>query len=405
MIRTFKFQPYVDRHQHDLLKEILLHYKDIYNSALEERQSKWRKKRKSTTYFDQCYELAELRKDKDYTLIPLRIQRGAILQLDANFKAFFTNIKKGNKNARPPRYKSVGRTKSFSFAEFNGIAINGNRIRFKYKKKYISLKIPNRIELPESKPKSCQYKLKDGVWWIYLQYDIPKIILEKNENAVGIDVGLTTLCTLSDGSIYRITQFTKDNARELRIKQRKLARCKNGSNNRKKVKLQVTKIHSYIANSRDRYLNYVAKDIVRSNQYICLEKLDIQNMISQNKYNKSIANASWNKLQTKIVNKAEESGRTVIFVNAKNTSQLCSGCEKFVKKDLYVRQHDCPHCGLSICRDLNASINILKRGNIEVMRMTSDGCSNSSLAISLESNGNDESHAINKDQIDFKELV
>ena len=95
---------------------------------------------------------------------------------------------------------------------------------------------------------------------------------------------------------------------------------------------------------------------------MAVEDLNVKDMLGQKKYSKSIADASWAQLLQKLSYKAEEAGKTVVAVDPRNTSQMCSQCGALVKKDISIRIHHCPHCGLKIDRDLNASYNILRLG-------------------------------------------
>ena len=85
-------------------------------------------------------------------------------------------------------------------------------------------------------------------------------------------------------------------------------------------------------------------------------------MLEEKKYSKSIADAAWAQLLQRLSCKAEEAGKTVVVVDPRGTSQVCSRCGQVVYKDISVRIHQCPHCGLHIDRDLNASFNILRLG-------------------------------------------
>jgi putative transposase len=102
--------------------------------------------------------------------------------------------------------------------------------------------------------------------------------------------------------------------------------------------------------------------LVRSYDVIVFEDLRIKNMVKNHYLAKSISDASWAKFIKYVSYKAESAGKKVIFVNPRNTSQICSGCGAIVKKSLSVRVHKCPSCGLEIDRDVNAAINILRAG-------------------------------------------
>ena len=102
----------------------------------------------------------------------------------------------------------------------------------------------------------------------------------------------------------------------------------------------------------------------RSQNYdiIVLEDLRVKNMVKNHHLAKSISDAAWAKFTEYLYYKAESAGKKVVFINPRNTSQICSGCGETVKKSLSVRMHKCPSCGLILDRDINAAINILRLG-------------------------------------------
>ena len=122
------------------------------------------------------------------------------------------------------------------------------------------------------------------------------------------------------------------------------------------------RVYERISNKRENFTHQLSRETVNNYGTICFEKLNIQNMIKTPHMGKSTVDAAWNKLLQYTSYKAEDAGRIVVLVDPKNTSQMCSKCGKIVAKDLSVRIHDCPYCGLKIDRDLNASINILRLG-------------------------------------------
>jgi putative transposase len=124
----------------------------------------------------------------------------------------------------------------------------------------------------------------------------------------------------------------------------------------------VAKVHERIRNKRDDFCHKTALKLVRDYDFIAHEDLNIKNMLEEKKYSKSIADASWAKLITLLSYKAVEAGKITRPVNPRNTSKQCSRCLALVPKGIEDRIHNCPHCGLSIDRDLNASYNILRLG-------------------------------------------
>ena len=142
-----------------------------------------------------------------------------------------------------------------------------------------------------------------------------------------------------------------------------MSRKKKGSANRKKAKFKVALIHEKIANIRSDYLQKTANKLLADYSFIAMEKLESQTM-AQHNFGKSIYDVSWDKFANILRYKAESAGTKLVFVNPKNTTKECSSCSNLVEKSLWERQHNCPSCGLSIDRDVNAAINILKRATV-----------------------------------------
>jgi len=125
-------------------------------------------------------------------------------------------------------------------------------------------------------------------------------------------------------------------------------------------------VYEKVVNQRNDYLHKISRKYVNNYDLIVTEKLGIQNMIKDHRFNRNIFDASWGKFNMMLSYKAENSGKLHVMVNPKGTSQECSQCGNIVAKTLYNRIHDCKNCGLIIDRDYNASINILNRGIDEI---------------------------------------
>ena len=212
--------------------------------------------------------------------------------------------------------------------------------------------------------KTCTIKQEADQWYVIFTVELPDTIPRKKAigNAIGVDLGLTSLITLSNGKKI-------DNPRWFRVTEKKLAkvqrlrsRKKKGSSNRKKQKLEVQRTHRKIRNQRSDFLHKISTELVREYDFIAMEKLNITSMVKNRYLAKSISDAGWNKLVGLVAYKAEEAGTHMELVNPKGTSQECSSCGEVVQKTLAVRIHKCPYCSLVMDRDENAAINILKRG-------------------------------------------
>jgi len=183
----------------------------------------------------------------------------------------------------------------------------------------------------------------------------------EQKTSIGIDVGLNSLLTLSNGKQIEPPEFMRESEDKLGREQKRFNRKKKGSENRKKQKIKVAKVHRAIRNQRTDFAHKTSRKLVDSYDRIVFEDLQIKNMMQNHHLAKSISDAGWNQLMILTKSKAEYAGKVVEFVNARNTSQNCSGCGNSVPKDLSVRTHSCPYCGLVLDRDHNAAINILKR--------------------------------------------
>lgn len=144
--------------------------------------------------------------------------------------------------------------------------------------------------------------------------------------------------------------------------QGKLSKLKKGTKERRKTGKAVAKIHERIKNQRKDFCHKQSRKIVDQYQYICIEDLNVKNMIEGSHFAKSIADASWNQFLQFLTYKAEEAGRKLGLVNPAYTSQVCSQCGHLEPKKLAEREHKCSQCGYTAHRDFNAAQNILALG-------------------------------------------
>jgi putative transposase len=177
---------------------------------------------------------------------------------------------------------------------------------------------------------------------------------------IGIDVGLKSFLTDSDGSTVENPRFYRKSQRTLRRKQRIIARRKKGSHRRRKAARSTAQTHLKIARQRRDFHYKTARQYAEQYQVIAVEKLSILNMVQNHRLAKSIMDAYWGAFLDILEVKAESAGHQVIRVNPRFTSQKCHTCGEIVQKSLSVRTHICPFCGDIADRDVNAAKNILK---------------------------------------------
>jgi putative transposase len=360
-MKTYKFRLYPTKSQAEKLADTLKSCRVLYNCALEQRKIAYRQFGISIRRLNQQAELLEIKECfPEYKGIHSQVLQEVILRVDKSFQNFFRRVKSGN-NPGYPRFKGHGWYDSFTYPQ-SGFSLSAN------KKGYQRVKLSKigniRVKLHravQGKIKTCLIKREVDKWYVCFSCKVEPKILPKTGKAVGIDVGLEKFAALSDGTLIENPRFFRESEAKLKREQRKLSRKQKGSNSRKKQKIKLAKIHRKIKNQRKDFLQKLSTWLIRNYDTIALENLQISNMLKNHNLAKSISDASWSMFAEYLSYKAESAGRKVIFVNPRNTSQICSNCGVIVKKTLATRTHRCS-CGLILDRDLNAAINILRRG-------------------------------------------
>jgi putative transposase len=184
-------------------------------------------------------------------------------------------------------------------------------------------------------------------------------MLCKRRATVGIDVGLTSLVALSSGETIPRPGFAKKAAKGLRRRARALARCKKGSNRRRKVRLLKAKYEERIANRRRHHLHVISKNIVDRFGGIAVEDLNVKGLAA-GMLAKHVNDAAWSELIAMLDYKAEKAGGQVVKVNPRGTSQQCPECGQVAAKALSDREHVCD-CGCALDRDVAAAMVIHQR--------------------------------------------
>lgn len=212
----------------------------------------------------------------------------------------------------------------------------------------------------EGKIKTCTVRRSGQKWYACFAVACEAVPLPASDASVGIDVGLEKFAALSNGQRIDNPRFFGKEEKALAKAQRKLCKHKRASKARKKAKKVVRRIHERICHRRHNFVHQIARKIVDQYGLIAVEKLNVAGMQQNPCLAKSIADASWSLFGSVLANKAESAGRKYVEVNPAYTSQDCSGCGYRAKKTLRERWHFCPICGLSLDRDVNAAVNILK---------------------------------------------
>lgn len=358
-IKSYKYRLYPTKSQVKNLESTLGICSLVYNNLLAIKKETWEKEKKSISK----YGLDKIIPSMISQIPELKSVHSQVLQnvserVDLAFQSFFRRVKlKDGSKFGYPRFKQKGRYNSFSFPQSGYKFSKDGKLRLS---KIGEVKIKLHRELP-SKPKRLHIKKsKDGKWWAVFVVEFEsKESLLSNDKVYGFDLGLSDILTRSDGKVYDRQRFINNDKNDIARLQRK---CKKDDYS-PKSKLALAKAFARSNNKRNDYLHKLSNELVCENQVMFFENIDIKSLMDGNfkSINRSLNDVSWAKLLSNILYKAEEAGRSVIMVDPKNTTRECSSCGKVKVKKLSERMHNCD-CGLSLTRDHNAAINILRRG-------------------------------------------
>jgi putative transposase len=359
MIRkTFKYRLYPTKRQVEILDGQLADACRLYNAALQERRDAWRLERKSIKLYDQTYQLKEIRAAGDLGLHTYDVAHEVLTRVDKAFKAFFRRLKERKGKAGFPRFRASARYDSLTHPHGGRDCkiVDGRKLKF-------SGVGPIRIKLHrplEGKVKTVSVKREAGRWFACFSVEQGPKLLPGSDESVGVDVGLASFATLSDGREVENPRFFEAAQKRLRRAQRKVARRKRGSNRRRKSVRLLARLHAHVRNQRSDFHHKEARNLVAAYGFIAVEGLNVKGL-AKTKFARSIHDAGWSSFIEKLAYKAGEAGRVFVKVNCRGTSQRCV-CGASVPKNLGQRRHKCDSCGLDVGRDHASAMEILRLG-------------------------------------------
>lgn len=359
---TYKYRLFPTSAQRTAMRRSLDACRWVYNKVLETRKEAWEQRQESVSRYDTIKMLPGWKQDHPFLNDAFsQCLQEVCTRVDLAFKAFFRRVKAGEKPGYP-RFKSAGWYDSLTYPQYgNGVKLDGNRLTLS---KIGAVKIKLHRPL-EGTPKTVIIRRDSvGNWYACFSCEVDATLLPPSPEVVGVDLGLKTFAMLSTGDSIPRQRWMKRDAADIARLQRKKEQFAKGSPERRKVLRALNRAYQRATNRRADFAHQESRKLVNHFGLIVFENLDIQDMQSNGNraINRGIADVAWGQFVQFTTYKAESAGRVVLRVNPRGTTQECSGCGAVVPKDLSVRVHDCPHCGLKMDRDLNASLNILARG-------------------------------------------
>jgi putative transposase len=291
--------------------------------------------------------------------IPLQQSINDLGQAFSNFFASCKGKRKGRKVA-PPKFKKRSATQSARFTK-GGFKVHPDKV---------TLAKIGFLEIEWSRPlplfPSSVTVIKDAANRYFLSFvvEINPVQLFDNGQSVGIDLGIIDFATFSNGEKVKSPKPLKKRLKHLRKLQRNLSKKQKGSKRREVAKRKVAKLHAKIKDTRTDFLHKLSTKVIRENQTIVLEDLNVSGMMKNRKLSRAISDLGWRSFRTILEAKSKMYGRDFLLVNRwEPTSQRCSCCSQIgEKKALNVREWTCLFCRAEHDRDVNASKNILVAG-------------------------------------------
>jgi putative transposase len=360
MEKAYRYRVFPTVEQENLLRRTMGCARLVYNKALAARTEAWYEHQARVSYSQTSSMLTGWKQQEDLDFLNdvscVPLQQG-LRHLQTAFTNFFAG------RAKYPNFKKKHQGGS---AEFTKSAFRWKDGQVFLAKCNEALPIRWSREVPQGcTPSTITVKLDaSGRWFASLLVDTNIAQLPKTDQSIGLDMGISSLITTSNGDKVTNPKHFKQLRKKLKRIQKALSRKQKGSNNRDKARLQVARIHAQITDARKDFLHKLTTQLVRENQTIVVENLAIKNMVKNHKLALAISDASWGELIRQLAYKCKWYGRKLIKIDRWfPSSKRCGNCGHIVDKlPLNIREWECPKCGTNHDRDVNAANNILAAG-------------------------------------------
>lgn len=362
--RGYKYRFYPTAEQEKLLLQTFGCVRLVWNKTLDARTKAWRVQHKSMTYAASSQLLTEWKKDPDLSFL-YNVPAVALQQKQRDLQEAFQNF--WDRRANYPKFKSKRESKDSFRMSRSGFAYRNGQITLTKMKQ--PLKIVWSRPLPEDADPSSVTISRDKAGRYFISILVEEEIeqLPKTNKQIGIDLGIKDFAVLSDGTKVANPRHEVKDRKKLAKAQKAASRKQLGSNNRAKAMRKVARIYARIADRRRDFLHKLSTNIVRENQTIVVEDLQVQQMLQKQQrkaINRATSDAGWGSFLEFLEYKSEWYGREFKKVNPYFPStKMCSNCGH-INPELApnIRIWTCQNCNTKHDRDINAANNILAVG-------------------------------------------
>ncbi|MDE1856281.1 MAG: transposase [Candidatus Micrarchaeota archaeon] len=364
MLRAYKLRMYPTKREKKTLNRQMLLAKELYNLLLEKAKTHYKETNKTLSRNTMNLWITKLKVERnEFTEMYTQVLQNVADRVSKAYSNFFKRVKekgKGKKiKAGFPRAKTF--VQSLTYPQFGFIIIPN--------KKRIQVSNIGTVETVfdreiEGKVKTLTIKKSRSLEWyacIIVESE-DKPFASNDKEKIGVDLGIESFVTLSNGQKIENKRYEKKSSGKLRRLHRRVSRKLKGGNNRRKAVIKLARLSEHIARQRNDYLNKISHSLVNSYSLIVYEKLNINSMLKNHNIARSINDVSWGNFIKMLCYKAESAGCRAIGVNPRNTSKMCNRCGSIKEMPLSERIFSCSACGIRIDRDINAARNILNEG-------------------------------------------
>lgn len=361
MIKAYKYRLNLNEEQRIFFEKSFGCARYVYNWGLNLRNEAYQKDGTRIGWVDICKRLTELKKQEGTSWlneVATQSLQSSIRNMDSAFTRFFRE-KKGF-----PKFKSKKGKQSFQLVQNVSIDFDNHKVKLPkigwvnfYKNREFNGRIGT-VTISKS---------PTGKYYISILVDdgeaLPTKVPITYETSVGIDVGLKDFAVLSNGQVFKNPKYLEKAEKRLKVLQRRLSKKQKGSKRQERARLAVAKAHEKVKNCRADYIHKISSRIIRENQTVIIEDLNVDGMMKNHNLAKHIGSVSWSEFFRQLQYKAEWNGVNLIRIGRFEPSSKMCLCG-VINKDLKLsqREWDCPNCGRHNDRDLLAAINIKRFG-------------------------------------------